>query len=198
MNEMDAYPLCWPSGWPKTERYRRRKSVFGDASFALVRDELMRELKRFNATNIILSTNIPLRKDGLPYSGYRQPDDVGVAVYFKIKGKPMVFACDKWTKIEDNIKAVFKTIDALRGVERWGSSDLLERAFQGFTALPAPRPKRHWHEVLEVNQHDSPLVVQSQWRNLMMLHHPDRGGNPEIAKEINEAYQQAKREGRAI
>lgn len=88
----------------------------------------------------VISTNIELRIDGLPYSRQRPISDHGVAVYFTRNGRQMVFACDRWDKIEHNMRAITKTIEAMRGIERWGSSDLMERAFAGFEALPAPDP----------------------------------------------------------
>ncbi len=36
----------------------------------------------------------------------------------------------------DNIQAIRKTIEAMRGLERWGVSDMLQRTFSGFKALP--------------------------------------------------------------
>ena len=194
---IEAYPLAWPAGWPRTSSYQRRASNFGEKSFALVRDELIRELKRYNATDVVLSTNIPLRKDGLPYSGYRQPDDAGVAVYFNLssggKKKPLVFACDRWRKIEENIHAIYKTIDALRGIQRWGSSDLMERAFTGFAALPAPAAKKPWHDILGVHPSAPPEAIASRYKVMMFNAHPDMGGTAAAAAEINAAYDEAKR-----
>lgn len=205
MSGIDAYPLQWPIGWKRTDNWTRSSSKFADKSFAVSRDLLMTELGRFRAFDVILSTNIPLRKDGLPYSGYRQPDDVGVAVYFKLKGrwkdgkmspdKPMVFACDKWRKIEENIYAIYKTIDALRGVERWGSSDLMERSFTGFAALPEPpkkMPPRDWWSVLGVSQHSDVDYIKEKYRDLAKIYHPDMpNGSVERMTEINRAYDEA-------
>ena len=107
-----AYPLSWPTNRPRTSSWRRTRSKF-DTTFAVARDELLRELKRLGAKGVVLSTNIELRQDGLPYAGRRQPDDVGVAVYFTHKGRQVCFACDRWDKIEDNIRAVTKTVEAI-------------------------------------------------------------------------------------
>lgn len=98
----------------------------------------------------VISANLALRNDGLPYSSQRQPDDVGVAVYFQRRGKALVFACDRWRKAEHNMRAIVKTIEALRGVERWGSADMVDQAFTGFAALPAPVTGPHWTQVLNL------------------------------------------------
>jgi hypothetical protein len=51
----------------------------------------------------------------------------------------MCFACDKWDQVHDNIYAVGNTIEALHGIERWGTDDTVEQAFTGFAALPSPK-----------------------------------------------------------
>lgn len=188
---IENYPLTWPEGWPRTPDYRRSSSKFSPKSFAVVRDQLLDELRLFRATKVVLSTNIPLRQDGLPYASFRIPTDTGVAVFFQRNGKPMVLACDKWRRIEDNVASILKTINAIRGIERWGSSELMERAFTGFTALPAPKPaapKRAWHEVLGVAEWAHPEDVKSARSALLMKHHPDRGGSSERTTEINQAW----------
>ncbi len=53
---------------------------------ARARDDLVAELRRFGAKDVVLSTSVPLRLDGLPLAAARQPDDPGVAVYFSLTG----------------------------------------------------------------------------------------------------------------
>ena len=84
-----------------------------------------------------MSSNIPRGKQGSPISNIGVLKDPGVAVYFTIKEKPVSLACDKWVHVEDNIWAIAKHIEALRGQERWGVGSI-EQAFAGYTALPAP------------------------------------------------------------
>jgi hypothetical protein len=67
----------------------------------------------------------------------REPVDSGVAVYFTRDQQQMVFACDKYDLLRDNMQAIAKTIQAMRGIERWGAGDMMNRAFSGFKALPA-------------------------------------------------------------
>jgi hypothetical protein len=139
----EAYPLQWPQGRARTNQWGREHAKF-DVSFARARDNIIREVTllaggRYGPDpQVVISTNIPLRRDGLPLAGHRAPDDPGVAVYFLYKKRQMSFACDRWYKIEHNMQAIAKTIEALRGVARWGTGDMLEAAFTGFTALPPP------------------------------------------------------------
>jgi hypothetical protein len=65
-------------------------------------------------SGVILSTNIALRNDGLPYANSREPNDPGVAVYFRYGKREMCFACDAYTTVRENAYAIAKSIEALR------------------------------------------------------------------------------------
>lgn len=191
----EAHPLCWPSGRMRT-LYPKRSRFENTITFGRARDVLIHELKLLITTDVILSTNIPLKNDGMPYATFATPKDKGVAIYFKYKKKPMVFACDEWDRIEHNVWAIAKTIEALRGIERWGSGDMLERAFTGFTALPNPSTKKHWREVLGFmgQPHVGMTFVHERFKDLAKQHHPDTGGDSNKMAELNRAYQEAKEE----
>lgn len=186
-----AYPLQWPDGKPR-KQYPDR-SRFGERSIDASTQILVKELQRLGAINMVLSTNLRLRNDGLPYSNQAQPKDQGVAVYFVYKKQSMCFACDRWDRIQDNIYAVAMTIDALRSIERWGSGDMVQQAFSGFTALPAPSFKRGWWEILDVQREAQEDTVKRQYRMLAHEYHPDRnGGNNGKMSELNAAYDEYK------
>lgn len=187
-----SYPLTWPPNRPRTGRWKRESSRF-KTSFAVARDELRREISRLGGKNLVISTNIPLRNDGLPYATYKKLDDEGVAIYFTYKGKSMCFACDRWTKVEDNMRAICKTIDALRGVARWGTGDMLEAAFNGFTAIPPPAEsaKRAWWDVLGVSRGASQVTIRDAYLRRRSEHHPDKGGSASGFREVEDAYRQA-------
>lgn len=188
-----AYPLQWPAGRPRTSYPLASK--FEPTSFAVARDNLLKELKRLGASNVVLSTNVELRQDGLPYSGRRQPDDCGVAVYFSDRKKrQMALACDRWRKIEDNLRGITKTIEALRGIERWGTGEMVDAAFTGFAALPPSPASKPWYEVLCVVSHASTEIVREAYQNASLRHHPDRGGSNETMALVNRAYEQFKKE----
>ena len=131
----EAFPLTWPQGWKRVAR--RTRSRFEVSGFGRARDFLLAEVKRMGGSGVILSTNIPLRPDGLPYANSREPNDPGVAVYFRYGKREMCFACDAFVSVRENAYSIGKTIEALRGIERWGASDMMERAFRGFAALAA-------------------------------------------------------------
>src|SRR4051812_25772458 len=121
----ERYPLSWPVGWKRTPAHNRKPARFAkgtttysnwtdaagqtrvstsrgskELSVADATDRLRAELRRLGVgDNFILSSNVQLRNDGLPRSNQSAPADPGVAVYFKLKGKPRCFACDTWTRV---------------------------------------------------------------------------------------------------
>lgn len=192
---VEAYPLQWPAGRRRIEGWRREQAKF-DVSFTAARDGLIREVQlmcggRHADPKLVISTNIQLRRDGLPLANQRQPDDVGVAVYFTRYSKQVSFACDRWLKVEHNMRAIQKTIEALRGIDRWGTGDMLEAAFAGFMALPAPSTPRAWHEVLGIPRESSDAAIRDAYRALRSRHHPDRGGDPAEFDAVQKAFDQA-------
>lgn len=188
MSEIEAYPLYWPEYRP---RARHTQCSAFKTSLAMARDGLFAELGRLNASSVIVSSNVELRRDGLPYASRKPPQDVAVAVYFKYKKSDMCFACDKYDKVADNIQAIRKTIKALRGIARWGTGDMMEQAFKGFQALP-DHSKRSCYDVLNVHAGATQDEIKSSYRRLCKTRHPDTGGSVEAFSELNSAYQEAR------
>jgi len=162
----------------------------------------LRELALLGASNVVISTNIELRRDGLPYSKQlRANEDPGVAVYFTLNGEQQCIPCDKWTTIADNMQAIRKTIEALRGLDRWGAKEMVNAAFRGFKALPeaiimGEHTSRAWWEVLQVSQNADMDVIEAAYKRLLHKAHPDKGGSDFAFQELQEAFRQAK-EGRS-
>lgn len=197
---IDAYPLQWPHGWPRTPAGSRERGSF-EATADKVRKELLKEIDQIvlgtrarthtlNQGQVVISTNCPLRRDGYPRADVR-PEDPGVAVYFTRKGKQMCFACDKFDAVWKNLRAIQRTIEALRGIERWGSSQMLDRAFTGFAALPPKSGKDCW-EMLEIPQMYVPMATEEDVLTAYRLKakeaHPDvDGGSEEAFVELSQA-----------
>lgn len=187
---MEAYPLTWPEGQPRKAHHERRHGPF-KVSLGVARDELMNELKLLGAKDIVVTSNVPTRRDGLPYADAREPSDPGVAVYFERKGKQYVFACDTFGRFAQNLRAVGMTVAAIRSIQRYGATEMLEQAFRGFAALPPANREKPWTEVLGVHPTASPAEIAAAYRELARIHHPDAGGSSERMAEINDAFRRA-------
>lgn len=197
MNGAEAYPLAWPDGWPRTSpsaqidgrgRFSRGGGNKGWWTFAEARDALLDEVSRLSGRAGVMSANFPLDRYGRASGGKGRPADQGVAVYFTVKGKPYVMACDRYTRAEENMRSLALAIEAMRTLERHGGGVMMEKAFQGFAALPPP--KSCW-ELLGVQPGVSEAEVRAAWRRRIGEAHPDQGGSEAAASALNAARDDA-------
>lgn len=193
---ISAHPLTWPAAWPRTEPAWRKEARFArDRRDLTVRDGVARvllELDRLGVRgdDVIISTNIETRMDGLPRSDRGNPGDPGAAVYWEAaQDKRRVMAIDRYTTVAGNLGAIAATLEAMRAIDRHGGAQILERAFTGFTALPAPGAEKHWRDILGPCQ--TLDEARSAYRRQAAIAHPDRGGSDHQMAELNRAWQQA-------
>lgn len=230
-----AYPLHWPAGWKRTESAWRTRARFGKASkaragggwdhgrqltIAEAVERVRRQLTTMNVRDddLVISSNLELRLDGFPKSNQRDPSDPGIAVYWRDGKDTRCMAIDRYDRVADNLAAVAATLDAMRAIERHGGAEILDRAFSGFTALPAPEVLDPWWEVLgfptlaalqskaaddarragvgegAVSDIQRSLVVDA-YRRLRSQHHPDKpGGDAAAFRRVQAAYDQYQQE----
>jgi hypothetical protein len=212
---INAYPLQWPDGWPRAKSReeakfhateRKYSPTPGGSSYLIKKDlsvadgleRVLTALSRLgiDRDDIVISTNIPTRMDGLPKSGQSNPDDPGVAVYWQPrKGGMKVLAVDRFDRVADNLAAVAGTLGALRSIERWGGGQILDRAFTGFAALPAPDAQKPWRELLGVSPGERDLdKIKAAYRIAASRSHPDKGGSDDRMAEVNAAWDRAQQE----
>lgn len=189
-----AYPLAWPAGWKKSERRRDGGFRVGTgkpgASGRRVEiddgvDRVFSTLKLMGVkeADVTISTNVRPSLGSRP--GSIQVQDPGVAVYWQDKAaRPRCMAIDQYLRVPDNLAALAATLDAMRAIERHGGAEILERAFIGFTALPAPEKPFH---VLGLPDGASRGEIQAAYRRLASQHHPDNGGDAEEFKKVTAA-----------
>jgi hypothetical protein len=204
-----AYPLAWPDGWPR-HRGARKTALFGkavdkgdyrgvgDITMADAMKRVHSELERLGVNvfdDCVISTNLKTNMSGLPRSDQGEPTDPGAAIYWQKPGQPMrVMAIDIYARTRDNVAAVAATLDALRKIERHGGAQILDRAFTGFTALPAPSGPKWW-EVLQIDRTAAtPEIIKAKHRALAAHRHPDTGGSDHQMAELNRARDQALQE----
>ena len=199
-DSIPRYPLEWPLGWRRTDRYKRQRASFstkasadGRLSVIKAMERLQGELDRLGVRNPVLSSNVSLRLDGRPRSD-EEPTDPGVAVYFQFKGKATVLACDRWNRVADNIAAIAAHIDALRRVDRYGVGTL-DQAFAGYKALPADSAA-DWRMVLfgVKDWRGGVEEVQAAYRARARQAHPDAGGSDDAMAHLNRARDYALQE----
>ncbi|MDE2103259.1 MAG: J domain-containing protein [Patescibacteria group bacterium] len=204
---MQSFPLSWPEGWRRTPPDKRKFPRFStkeqrysrdggswqtraNLSVAQAASRVMAELSHLCVPDdVVISTNIRPRLDGLPRSNEREPDDPGAAIYWQSPQGGRVMAIDAYTTVAGNLAAIAATLEAMRAIERHGGAAILERAFTGFAALPAPGAPKTWREVLGIAPDCRDLeYVRGSYRLLAQCAHPDRGGSHERMAEINAAW----------
>lgn len=208
------FPLNWPVGWPRTPAHQRRPARFhgtrtnyssdGTSSWrqkqtltnaeAIAR--LGAELRRLgvHADDWLISSNVKVRIDGLPYSNVGAVDDPAVAVYFRLRGAARVLACDAWTRVADNLAAVAAHVEAIRAIERYGVGTL-DQAFAGYAALP-PRGST-WRTTLGFapDQTVTPAQVDEAFRARAREAHPDaEKGSHDAMSSLTAARLEAREE----
>lgn len=177
------YPLQWPAGQP---RIKSRSNGKFQRTLSAARNALIRQAQLAGGSSILISSN---------YGGLsgKQPDDPGVAIYFNQRGRRLGMGCDTWKKIEHNLSALANTIEAMRGIERWGCGYLMEQAFSAFECLPAPNS---WHTTLCIGS-TAPVsreYVEKQFKLLAKRRHPDHGGSEREFQELMAARDAALKE----
>lgn len=126
-----------------------------------------------------------------------EPSDPGAALFFTYQGEPVALACDRWNRVADNIAALAKHIEAMRGMDRWGVGTV-KQLFTGYVALPAPE---QWWNVLDVDRNADRKTVRVAFIRASEKAHPDKpGGGSAAMMRVNLAWDAAQRdlEGRGL
>ena len=191
---IEAFPLQWPADYPRTDK--KQRSPFKVTSLDLVRKGVMKEIKLMGGINPIISSNIPVRLDGHLYATMRPVGtDHGVAVYFTWKNEQRVLACDSFSDLKDNLRAIELSIEGLRRLPRYGITDVLNRVFKGFKALPehAGESNNAWWKILGVQPTASQKQIKDAYWALAKMYHPDTGQSPDenAFDRVTKAYDQA-------
>jgi hypothetical protein len=210
-DDATRYPLAWPRGWPRAT-FRRQamfskvvsrrvgEQTYKQAQNLTVGDGLARlegELRRLGARTPVISSNLRRNQDGsITASQAKMLSDPGVAVYFRLHDQPRVLACDKWTSAADNMAAIAGHIEATRAQQRYGVGTL-DQAFAGYAALPPIGGTQggDWRAELGFAPGEAVTLekVEAQYRGLLVLRHPDRGGSHDAVVRLNLARDAARK-----
>jgi hypothetical protein len=174
-----AYPLQWPKAWPKTEI--KQDSRFKQTLSAAL-NKLKRECQMLGGKELVLSSNYTL--------GTEHPKESGVVAYFHLDQKPIAIPCDRWRAVEDNVYAIAMTIEAMRGMERWGAKHMITAMFSGFKALPEKAGGKDPYLVLGIlpGAKVNAETITAAYKQKAKTAHPDAGGSAEAWAELREAH----------
>lgn len=181
------YPLKWLPQQKRTASAKRAR--FETSSISRAGDYLADELRRLGAKNCVITTNLQTRQRGDGFYANQRVDDAGVVVYFELRGKGKAMACDRWDRPEHNLWALYLSVQAIRGLERWGGSELLDGLFTGFKALPSPDDVIITTiDYFQGCHTDEERKIRH--RKLAKELHPDVGGSLEEFQDMERQYNQ--------
>lgn len=135
MIDLRFVPLtAWPGQLTKYREHARFR-----ASYANTLDLLEEELRKIHAKEITVQaffTLAQIRNDGWPYAK-AVPIAPGIILSFRTKDGALSFPCDRYHTIDDNLRAIALSLQALRAVDRYGVTKRAEQ-YAGWKRLEAP------------------------------------------------------------
>jgi hypothetical protein len=187
----------WPAGLPV--RPFRKASQF-KANWSSTTGILAREVAALGASEAIIQLDVgedDIRIDGQLKANaqFRSPR---VVVSLKSKHGHLAYPCDRYQHWRDNVRAIALAMEALRAVDRYGVTSRGEQ-YRGWQALPPPSatqsvgtdPKIYAAQTLAKHSgrtmQDVMKDVEDAYRIACARTHPDRGGNPDDFKAVQEA-----------
>lgn len=190
-----VYPLQWPAGYDRTA-----SPGYGGFKVDIEKAdrELAQELERLGASSAYLSTDYELRMDGRPRRD-RPAKSEAATLHFVRNGQELMIPCDRFNSLRDNIRAIGLSLAAIRSMERYGTSQMMDRALSGFAALPASASggtamvvEQPWHEILGVDASAPREVIDAAYKAMRKKTHPDMpGGSVEDFNRVTQAYKDA-------
>jgi hypothetical protein len=165
--------------WPGKQTPKRKSAPFR-AGYQRTLDDLDREIRHLRGSSVVVQIDIDrsdIRNDGWPRSSARTKSP-GVVVSFDSTKGPLHFACDTYDAWEDNLRAISLTMEALRAVDRYGSTRGNEQ-YKGFAQIEAPGAPVAKDPIAEARDFiwrhaDGAATLDEAYRQAAMKLHPDR------------------------
>lgn len=173
----------------------RKRSQF-KAGWGRTLDKLDEEIAKLGGHDIVVQAgyrNDQIRNDGWPY-GKAVPLHPGVVVtFYDRKNRPLSFPCDTYATIDDNMRAIALSLEALRAVDRYGVTRRDEQ-YMGFKAIEAPRAMSVEDAAQALSAQapsvspdviiDSASWYRTAYRQAAKRLHPDVQGNEHLWREL--------------
>lgn len=202
--------------WLRPDR-QRKQSQF-DSTWSATLELLEREIRHLGGRDVVIEVDVreqDIRLDGMLRANASAATPAVVVAFETAKHGPMLYRCDRfvvgWRSTgggqswQHNVRAVAKTLEALRSVDRYGATETGQQ-YAGFKALPAGRamPASHMTldaalELLRVHANLGPVAdprlkgpdFWSPWlRRAKAAAHPDRhGGDRALWDQVEQAAQ---------
>ncbi len=187
----------WPCERTKCQKSAAFKSTL-DATYRLLREEL----GRLGVNRAVVQAECgyeAIRNDGMLSARANIRPAIIVSFTIPAKGnqpeRSLSYPCDTFSYFGDNLRAIALALESLRKIDRYGVTRDGEQ-YKGWQQLPSPNGD-HWTkedalsflrgilgpELFAVFKNDGGQLV----RRAEIKTHPDRGGNPDDFKKVQQA-----------
>ena len=192
--------LDWPAGFERTDPIRQTSNNRFEISLSDAFRELETELDRLGVgdnsddkTGFRYSFDAPQRKtDQRPYAR-ASPDDPGFVLRWTMDGHDYAVACDRYSRLRDNVRTVGLYIREKRRMEQrpveTGESEFANARLppgdeDADTVVVGREPP---HEVLDLHPDADAEAINRAFRQKAQTAHPDHGGSEEAFRRIIDA-----------
>jgi hypothetical protein len=185
-------------------QFKRTVTRFS-ASWAETEHQLLDEVDRLSGRNLVIEVDVreqDLRVDGRIRAKAHATSPAVVIAFETTAHGPMLYRCDTFTTAyadqgpawQHNVRAIAKTLEALRAVDRYGATETGQQ-YTGFKALPGGTPMPAGPE--RMTEADAGEVIRGyggsyntlreSYRAALRATHPDHGGRREDFDRLQQA-----------
>lgn len=188
--------------WPGALTPVRLRSNFS-ASWSATLSLLRTELRQLGASNERVQLAIPasqFKRDGKPYANAKA-EHPGVILTLDSKHGALSYPCDTFTTWRDNVRAIAKSLENLRAVDRYGVTKRGEQ-YRGFLALEATAAPAGFSTAAEAEAYlrtvsdIATAPIEKALRRAQWNTHPDQGGDPSLFQRVSLAEARLREAGR--
>jgi hypothetical protein len=185
--------LDWPRGFERTAPGNRERNNSFEVTLSKAFSDLESELDRLGVEEDGYRYAFDARQrktDQRPYQR-ANPDDPGFVLRWRMDGADYAVACDRWSRLRDNVRTVGLYIREKRKMEQrpvvTGESEFANARLPSGDDSEAVVGREPPHEVLGVSPDATPSEVREAFRRKVRAVHPDHGGDEQEFKRVKHA-----------
>lgn len=185
--------IDWPLGWGRTDPAERSRNNRFEARLNQSIRDLEDELRRVGVDDWRLSTGAEHQKrnPNFPYADAR-PDDPGAVVRWTMDGAQYAAACDRYSRLRDNIRALYLYVREKRKMSTrpvvTGESEFSNaRLPPGEDIHPDVSSREKARGILGVSQNPDADEIRSAFQKRLIEAHPDHGGSVAEVTRVRKA-----------
>lgn len=186
---MSGSTVEWPAAFERTPPQERTRNHNYEVERRDAVEDLATEMDRLGVDDWTLDTALDHQRQNpnLPYADQPEPDDPSVVVRWTMDGDQFAVACDRHSRVRDNLRTIGLYIREKRLMEQrpvvTGASEFTNARLPSASDV-SDRPA---HEVLDVAPDADRETIEAAFRERVKAVHPDHGGSADALREVRAA-----------